>query len=246
MEFALDAAFQAGRSTLALFQTGPKVDTKVDRSPVTQADLDAETILRTAIEAAFPGEAILGEEQGLSGEGSSRWIIDPIDGTKSFIAGVPLYATLLSFEIDEIPQLGVCYFPALDEMLYAERGTGAFFNGRPCFVSAEQSLSHSVICIGSLCSLDRHGKLAGALRLSGQALATRSWSDAYGHALVATGRAAAMIDPVVSRWDLSAMSIIVEEAGGVFSDFSGRKGIFEEAVSASAALHATILEAFRP
>ena len=121
LRFALDAVRKAGQSTLEHFQSGLAVEYKSDASPVTVADKNAEAILRAAINHAYPGETILGEEQGLTGTGDTRWIIDPIDGTKSFICGVPLYATLLSYEVDGQPILGVSYFPALDEMVYERK-----------------------------------------------------------------------------------------------------------------------------
>lgn len=218
---AIQAAYEAGRSTLALFQSSFDVETKSDNTPVTEADKRAEAIIRKAIGATYPGEAILGEEQGLTGHGNNRWIIDPIDGTKSFVSGVPLYSTLLSYEEDGEPILGICYFPALDEMLFAEKGSGAFFNGRPARVSKKSTVKGSVICCGSPSSLVKYDRMSGVLKLSETAMAVRTWSDAYGHALVATGRAEAMIDPVVKLWDISAVTLIVREAGGTATSFKG-------------------------
>ncbi len=252
LAIALDAAYEAGRSTLALFQVGTAVEWKEDASPVTVADRQAEAMIRSRLERAFPGESILGEEQGLTGTGSSRWIIDPIDGTKSFISGVPLYATLLSYEVEGEPILGICYFPALDEMLYAEKGSGAWFNGRQARVSQKSSLSRSVICCGGHKSALKYGRADGINKLAQQTVATRTWSDAYGHALVATGRVEAMIDPVVSHWDVSAMTLIVAEAGGKVSNFAGghpfepaHPGGEVELISSNGILHEEVLAAFR-
>ncbi len=245
LEFALDAVYLAGRGTLAHFHGATPVELKADETPVTAADREVEATLRRVIERKFPGEAILGEEEGETGSGSSRWVLDPIDGTKSFICGVPLYATLLSYEVDCVPVLGVCYFPALDEMLYAERGQGAWWNGRRCQVSDQTALSRATLATGSLQSLENYGRLPGVVALGKRALAVRTWSDAYGHGLVATGRVEAMLDPIVNRWDISAMQVIVEEAGGTWSDFSGRAGLAEEAVSSNGRFHETLLEAFR-
>lgn len=250
LSFALDAARKAGDSTLVHFRNRVGWELKGDSSPVTVADREAEQILRDEIDSAFPGESILGEEQGLTGTGSSRWIIDPIDGTKSFVAGVPLYATLLAYEVNGVPEIGVCYFPALGEILYAERGGGAFFNGSPCAVSSRSTVSGSILACGGPTSMIKFGRWDGFARLSTSALTSRTWSDAYGHALVATGRVDAMLDPVVSRWDLSAIRVIIEEAGGKFTDFAGGdpfvKGDFElEAVSSNGLIHAEVLEAFR-
>jgi histidinol phosphatase-like enzyme (inositol monophosphatase family) len=239
LQFAVEAAYRAGRGTLALFGQR-RFDRKADDSPVTRADRDAEASIRAAIEAAYPGEAVLGEEQGGGGSGD-RWVIDPIDGTKSFISGVPLYATLLAYEIAGEPVLGVCYFPALDEMLYAEVGKGAFHNGRRCRVSEVDTLADAVLCVGGLTSVNARERLSSIISLGRKALAIRGWGDAYGHALVATGRAEAMLDPSVKRWDVSAMAVIVREAGGRLTDLCGRDALADEALSTNRALHEEVL-----
>jgi histidinol-phosphatase len=246
LAFALDAAHKAGRSTLALFNTGVDVQQKQDETPVTQADKGAEALLRKLIGSTYPEDAILGEEEGETGSGSGRWVIDPIDGTKSFVCGVPLYATLLSYEVEGRTVLGVCYMPAIEEMVYAESGSGAFWNGRPCRVSARATISGGAISCGSHYSLKKYGRMDGFLVLADRAMASRTWSDAYGHALVATGRIEAMMDPIVNPWDISAMSLIVREAGGRFTDFQGRETPAAEAVSSNGLVHDEVLEAFLP
>lgn len=246
LAFAVEAAYRAGRATLAHFQTGVEVERKADHSPVTIADREAEQLIRTSIEARFPGEEILGEEEGGAFRAGDRWVIDPIDGTKSFICGVPLYATLLSYETAGEPSIAVCYFPALDEMLYAERGRGATWNGRRCQVSSQPSLSAAAVSCGGHLSMIRHGRWSGFERIAQQTLLTRTWSDAYGHALVATGRIDAMVDPVVNPWDISAVSLIVREAGGMFTDFDGKGALAREAISSNGLVHPELLEAFRP
>ncbi|MBN9503169.1 MAG: hypothetical protein BGO01_17355 [Armatimonadetes bacterium 55-13] len=245
LAFAIDAAVRAGRSTLSLFQVGTPVDLKSDDTPVTAADREAERLIRTAIAEEFPEDGILGEEEGESGPEGSRWVIDPIDGTKSFVSGVPLYATLLAYEVEGEAQIGVCYFPALNELVYAEIGKGAMWNGRPCRVSAKPKLNHAVVASGSTSSMAKHGRLEGFQKIEKKTMACRTWGDAYGHALVATGRVEAMIDPVVNRWDISAMSVIVREAGGCFTDFSGRHALAQEALCSNGLVHHELLEAFR-
>lgn len=247
LEFALDAVVKAGRGTLAHFQTGAAVELKSDASPVTVADRDAESMIRRMLGNAYPGEAILGEEEGETGtsEGEGRWVLDPIDGTKSFICGVPLFATLLSYEVRGTPELGACYFPALDDLVYAERGAGAFWNGRPCHVSNQMDLEDAVLACGSHRAFADHGRLDGLIALAQRTRATRTWGDAYGYALVATGRAEAMIDPIVHRWDIAAMQVIVEEAGGRFTDFDGKGNPSECAVASNGHLHEQLLGAFR-
>lgn len=243
LAFAIDAAVRAGRSTLAHFQAGVPIELKEDASPVTVADRNAERIIRDAIALAYPSDAIFGEEEGGS-NAPDRWVVDPIDGTKSFISGVPLYATLLSYEEAGEPVVAVCYLPALDELLYAEKGSGAFVNGRPARVSTRKEVRGSVLCCGGHRSLINAGRMDGFLNLVPQALATRTWSDAYGHALVATGRVDAMIDPVVAHYDISAMALIIREAGGRFTDFRGNDGLAKEAVSSNGLLHDEVLAAF--
>jgi len=262
LAFAIEVAVRAGRATLAYFQTGTSVELKSDATPVTVADRIAERLIRDKIERAYPDDAILGEEEGAQGDSPNRWVLDPIDGTKSFVCGVPLYATLLAYEeagisdsgsrISDLrggdggyrPILGVCYFPALDELLYAEKGEGAFWNGRPARVSEAKTITGAAIASGSMGTMVKAGRFEGLRMLESKALAARTWSDAYGHALVATGRVAAMIDPIVARWDVSAMSVIVREAGGRFTDFEGDDALADEAISSNGHVHREVLEAF--
>ncbi len=239
---ALDIAYRAGRTTLSRFQSQPHVVYKADATPVTEADKQAERMIREELARAFPAEPVLGEEEGGAEDADDRWVLDPIDGTKSFIAGVPLYATLLSYEVDQQPVLGVCYFPALDEMLFAEQGGGAWFNGRPCRVSPTTDPARAIICHAGFKGMAQHGFASGLGRIAAQTLATRTWCDAYGHALVASGRVEAMIDPVIARWDISAISVIVEEAGGRFTDTQGSPGVGPSAVSSNGALHDWLLQ----
>lgn len=245
LQFAIETAILAGRSTLAHFQVGTSVDLKADESPVTIADRLAERIIREEVVRRYPGEGILGEEEGESGSIDTRWVVDPIDGTKSFVSGVPLYATLLSFETASEVLVGVCYFPALNELLYAEKGHGAFWNGRPCSVSKKPSLVKAVVATGSTSSMAKHGRLPGFQAIETKAMACRTWGDAYGHALVATGRVEAMIDPIIAHWDISAVSLIVREAGGMFSDFQGNQTLSTEALSSNGLVHPELLEAFK-
>ena len=241
----MNAAYAAGRSTLAHFENLGAVETKEDGSPVTVADREAEAIIRKLLAAAFPGEPVLGEEEGLDGSGDDRWVVDPIDGTKSFVCGVPLYATLLSYEQAGQPVVAVSYFPALDLIVSAEAGKGAYANGRECRVSQKSDLALATLCCGSHASMDRYGRADGFLSLDRKATATRSWGDAYGHCLVAMGRVEAMIDPVLKPWDVSAVQLIVREAGGRCTTFGGEESPQTEAVSSNGLLHESILEAFR-
>ncbi len=244
LEFAIEAAHRGAAVGLHYFGERVSSDLKSDGSPVTIADRESEQAIRAAIASTYPDDAILGEEFGESGAGPNRWLIDPIDGTKSFLCGVPLYATLLSYEEAGEPVVGVCVLPALGLTLAAEKGLGCTLNGEPCRVSQTAELADAVLSTGSIQSLERHGRMAGVRHLGPRCLAVRGWSDAYGHALVAMGRIESMIDPIVARYDISAMEVIVREAGGTFTDFKGRALPQKEAISSNGVLHSKLLEAF--
>lgn len=219
--FAQEIAWEAGRSTLGHFQRELAVDVKDDASPVTVADREAEQIMRRSIAARFPGHDVQGEEFGDDGRGSShRWILDPIDGTRSFISGVPLYSTLVGLEIDGEVAVGVAYFPALGEMMAAAVGLGCWWNGRPARVSTVSRLDQALLVytdVGEIAA-ERPGawdRLQAATRLQ------RGFADAYGGCMVATGRADLAIDGIMKPWDCAALLPIVREAGGTFTDWNG-------------------------
>ncbi len=221
LEFAVETAWRAGRLTLAHFQTGVAAETKADQSPVTIADRAAETLCRELIEARYPRDGILGEEMGETRPGTRRrWIVDPIDGTRSFVHGVPLYSVLLALEEEGEPLLGVIHLPALNETVWAARGEGCWWNGRRALVSQVDRLEDACVCwSGDLVEDER--KTTALRVLAAKAGTARTWGDAYGYALVATGRAEAMVDPIVHPWDTAPLRPIVEEAGGVFTDWTG-------------------------
>lgn len=225
LDFAVGAAFEAGRHALSHFQTRLDVDRKSDSSPVTVADREGEALLRRRIEERFPGHAILGEEMGASEKDSRhRWILDPIDGTRSFARGVPLFGVLLALEIEGDVVAGVCYLPALDEMIAAGRRLGCRWNGREARVSAVTSLADALVSLTEPGSLDEEHR-GFWTRLKRRAGTVRGYSDCYGHCLVATGRLEVMLDPVMNLWDCAALAPIVEEAGGTFTDWSGRRTV---------------------
>jgi histidinol phosphatase-like enzyme (inositol monophosphatase family) len=232
LAFALAAAREAGALTLEHFGSERLgVETKGDGSPVTRADREAERLLVERIRGAFPDDGILGEESGeRPGKSGRRWILDPIDGTKSFIHGVPLYGTLVALEAAGRAVVGVICLPALGEAVYAARGEGAFWSkdlgGRgetplPARVSAVSRLDGALMCTTSPRGFERSGHTAFYQRLQSRVAMERGWSDCYGHALVATGRAEIMLDPIMAIWDCAALLPVVEEAGGRFTDFSG-------------------------
>lgn len=227
LEFALEAVWQAGRITLGYFQTGVAVERKSDHSPVTAADRQAEEKLRTLISRYWPEHGILGEEYGEQrGRVPYTWIIDPIDGTKSFVQGVPLYGMLVALSDGERPVVGVAHFPALSETVYAAQGLGCYWNGRRCHVSSVRELKDAVLLASEIDAFAQHGCQSAWDKLVRATYIQRTWGDSYGHALVATGRAEIMLDPVMQVWDNGPFQVIQEEAGGTFTDWNGKPTIY--------------------
>lgn len=227
LEVAVQCAREAGQFTLQYFQTEVlQVERKSDDSPVTIADRGAEQLLRDRIAAQFPGDAIIGEELGeVAGTSGFRWILDPIDGTKSFISGVPLYSQLIGVEQDGRGMIGVIALPALGEMVYAARGQGTWHvrgqhAPRQVHVS-NRTLDKGLFVTSQVDSFDKRGAADAYHQLQQLAYVTRTWGDGYGYFLVATGRAEVMVDPVMNVWDAAAVQPVVEEAGGTFTDWRG-------------------------
>jgi len=228
LRFAIETARAAGERTLRLFDTPAlAVDTKQDGSVVTEADRDAERFLREEIGSAFPEDGILGEEFG-EREGTSgyRWILDPIDGTRSFVHGVPLYGTLVAVERERRSVAGVIRMPALDETVYAARGEGAWRQKGgddpvPARVSGVAALERAMLCTTAFDYFASGGREAIWFELARACGATRGWSDCYAHVLLATGRVEAVVEPEIKPWDIAPMTVIVEEAGGMCTDWSG-------------------------
>lgn len=220
LEFALDAVWQAGRITLGHFQSNLDTQRKTDNTPVTVADQQAEQELRQMIAEYWPNHGIIGEEYGQSPSNSPyTWIIDPIDGTKSFISGVPLYANLLALVDGEKTLIGIANFPALGETIYAVRGEGCYWNGRRARVSTVDRLADAVLLTSGL---NYFGSKSSAwYSLVNSTYTQRTWGDAYGYFLVATGRAEIMADPAMYLWDSAPFQVILEEAGGTFTDWRG-------------------------
>jgi len=248
LHFAVDLAREAGRLTLGYYQSGVEVAQKADRSPVTIADRDAELLIRSRIADRFPDHAMVGEEFGDDGRSSAthRWFIDPIDGTRSFIHGVPLYAVLIGLEIAGSLSVGVAHFPALGETLAAATGLGCRWNGQPAHVSSTARLSEA--CVAYTDARQLHARLGDRwLAIQRGTKLQRGWGDAYGHCLVATGRADVALDPHMNPWDCAALVPILEEAGGTFTDWAGATTIHGgDAVSTNGVLSGQVLAAVRP
>ena len=248
LQTAVDLAILAGNSTLDLFQSDAlSVERKGDDSPVTQADRRAEQLIRDRLSESFPDDAILGEEFGeQTGTSQYQWVVDPIDGTKSFISGVPLYSTLIGLVQGRTCLAGVIYIPALREIVFAATGHGAWhsFQGSPwkrCQVS-NRPLSSGSFLVSQVDSFDGRGAAAGFHGLESQAYVTRTWGDGYGYLLVATGRAELMVDPIANPWDLAAVQPIVDEAGGRFSSWQGESTVFGgDGVGSNGIVHDTAL-----
>lgn len=228
LELAVEIAREAGAITLEYFARPElEVERKADNSPVTVADRRAEEHLRRRIAEAFADDAIHGEElDDRPGRSGFRWILDPIDGTKSFIHGVPLYATLVAIEHEGQSVAGVIRIPALDECVYASLGEGAWHTvgGQPprrARVSDCPRLAEALFVTSEVATFDRIGRRQVYDRLQSAARLARSWGDAYGYLLVATGRAELMVDPVMEVWDAGPMPPILAEAGGTFTDWQG-------------------------
>lgn len=246
--FALEAARAAGRVTLEYFRGAFDVERKADRSLVTSADRRTEELLRERLAARCPNDGVIGEEYGIE-EGSSgrRWTLDPIDGTFGFVHGVPLFSVLIGLLDGEEAVLGVVHLPALEETVAAGRGLGCWrWRAKEdpvrTRVSSEDALGEALVLATDFRRLPGPG-VAGYERLAGAAGELRTWGDAYGHALVAIGRADVMIDPRMKPWDSVPLQPIVEEAGGRFSTMAGEgRPAGGSAVSTNGLLHERILE----
>ena len=226
LTFARQLAYRAGRITLSHYNKGIQHDMKSDESPVTAADQATEEFIRTEIERTYPAHAIVGEEFGeKAGEGNPfRWIVDPIDGTKSFMKGVPFYSVLIALEIEGVSRVGVVCFPALDEILYAADGLGCWWNGKRARVSEVDELRKAVFSYTSWSGFRSTKRLKVLDRLHKECFYGRGWGDAYGYHMVATGRVEAMFDPTISLWDVAPFPPIFREAGGFFGSWDGQEG----------------------
>lgn len=226
LDFAVGLARGAGEITLRHFRQTFTPDRKADGSFVTAADREAERFIRARLEEKFPHDSVLGEEEGEHvGASGRRWIIDPIDGTYSFVHGVPLYGILIALEMEGEASVGVVNLPALGDLVYAARGLGCFWNDTRARVSDVSTLGEGLLLSTDFGTCERYGFGAAASRLERAAGARRTWGDCYGHILVATGRAEVMLDPVMNVWDCAPLLPILEEAGGTFTDWRGRRTI---------------------
>lgn len=243
LDFATRLAHEAGEVTLRYFGRVVEHDPKGDGSPVTAADREAERLIRGRIEERYPDHGILGEELGETNAGARiRWILDPIDATRSFMRGIPLYGVLIGVEIDGEPQVGVSHFPPLDETVAAGKGLGCTWNGEPCRVSPVDRIEDAVVLTTDVERVLSGPDGPGWRRLQQRASFSRTWGDCYGHALVATGRAEVQVDPIVKAWDSAPFLTIVTEAGGRFTTREGDATIHGgSGISTNGVLHDEVL-----
>src|SRR5215813_911529 len=226
MEVAEAVARAAGEVALRHYHHGVTVETKGDGTPVSVADREAEETARRWLEKHCPDDGILGEELGMSRpEARRRWILDPIDGTKTFVRRVPLWGTLVALAEGESVLAGAAFFPVVNELVVAARGEGCRWNGQPARVSTVDRLDTAAVLCTDV-SLGSALQQRGLASLAARGGLVRTWGDCYGYLLVATGRAEVMVDGVMAPWDAAALQPIVEEAGGVFTDWSGRPTAF--------------------
>lgn len=248
LTFARQLVQRAGQITLGYYNQGIRHDMKSDETPVTAADRATEEFVRSEIEKTYPSHAIVGEEFGeKAGVGNPfRWIIDPIDGTKSFMKGVPFYSVLLALEIEGVSRVGAVCLPALNEVLCAADGLGCWWNDKQVHVSDVGELKQAVFTYTSWSGFRTKKRLPVFENLHKECFFGRSWGDAYGYHMVATGRAELMLDPAASIWDVAPYPPIFREAGGFFGSWNGEEGhTHGEGLACNAALKDKFLELTR-
>ena len=245
---ALEAAKNA-EEIITSYYTGDamKVELKADKTPVTLADTGAEKVIRETIKQAFPDHGFIGEEYGIEeGESPYLWIIDPIDATKNYIRKIPIFGTQIALMKGEELILGVSNAPLLNELLYAEAGSGAFLNGEPITVSSVTHPKDAMVCHGGLKWFIEKGIFPGMYNLINDTARTRGFGDFYMYHLVASARADAVVEAAISIWDIAAISVIVREAGGKVTDIRGQDITkdTESMVATNGILHDTVLNYF--
>lgn len=241
VDFAVKLAITGGKNTVKYFKKDILVSQKSDKSPVTEADKETESLMRQLIRAQYPDHGIIGEEEG-SEETTSRfcWVIDPIDGTKSFIHQIPLYTVLVALLVDHKPMVGVIYQPVLDELVWAAVGMGCFYNGKPTSIRPCKSLKDAWLHTTDTSDLLR--TWPKSVELLNRCGYSRTWGDGYGYLLVASGRADLMVDAKVNFWDVACVEPIITEAGGMISDLQGNKGLGSSCIAGNPVIVKEALE----
>jgi histidinol-phosphatase len=247
LQLALDLADIADAITMRWFRsTSLDIRTKADLSPVTAADEETERALRAALQRERSADGIVGEEFGVTGQSARRWIIDPIDATKNYVRGIPVFATLIALEENGRITAGVVSSPALSKRWWAAAGEGAFCNGSAIRASRVASLADAYLSYDSVKAFDPYGSADAFLALARRCARTRAFGDFWSHMLVAEGAVDIAIEPEVAAWDMAPIQIIVGEAGGRFTDIRGNtRHDGGSGVSTNALLHDAVLECFR-
>jgi histidinol-phosphatase len=242
LAFANEVADRAAEVAMGFFRGEFEVRLKPDATPVTEADLAVEAMIRERLAREFPRDAVLGEEQGLAGDAPRVWVVDPIDGTKNFASGIQIWATLIALVDDGEPVLGLASAPALGERYAATRGGGATLNGHPIRVSSRTDVDGAFVTFGGLDGF-RRSRWAGLERIVDLAGRTRGFGDFWGHMLVARGATDVMLEPELRTWDFTALAVIVREAGGRMTQLDGSpladRG---SALTTNGALHDRVVE----
>lgn len=247
LALALALADAADAITLQHFQSATlSVRTKIDMTPVSEADEAVERLLRERLASERPDDGILGEEFGTSGSASRRWILDPIDGTKNYVRGIPVYATQIALVENDRPVAGVVSAPAMGRRWWAARGEGAFCNGRSIHASRIGAFADAHLGYDSVTDHDKHGSSEALLALIRKCGRARGFGDFWTHMMVAEGAIEIAVEPFVAAWDMAPIQVIVEEAGGRFTDLRGN-ATFEggSGLSTNGLLHDAVLEHFR-
>ena len=228
LKIALKTAELAEENILKFYQNDVGVEWKADKTPVTIADKGTEELARKFWAKETPGFGVIGEEFGIeSPDAEFQWVIDPIDGTKSFIHGVPLFGTLIALYHKNVPIASVIRLPAMKSAVWAVNGGGAFLDGREVHASKVSQLSEALVLSGTVNTMEDKGFGEGFTKLRRSARLHRGWGDCYGYYLVAAGRAEIMVDPVVSLWDIAPFPLLMKEAGGKFSTIDGKMELFD-------------------
>jgi histidinol-phosphatase len=247
LDVALECAREAGELAMAYYSQGVGHSLKSDGSPVTQADVSVQRLIINKVHKEFPSHGFVGEENDISDSGMRYvWIIDPIDCTKHFMRGIPLFGILVGLMDKGKMVLGVSHAPALGELAYAEKGSGTFLNGSKISVSAKGSVAESYVSFGSLRSFGAAGKLDQLVQLSQDAFGCRGIGDFWSYHLLAQGKIDVVIEAKTKIWDIAALSVIVEEAGGRMTDMYGKNLTLEStsALATNGKLHAEIVKRF--
>ena len=247
LQLALELADAADAITMQHYQsTTLAVRTKIDMTPVSEADEAVERMVREKLAVARPDDGITGEEFGTTGDTKRRWIVDPIDGTKNYVRGIPVFATLIALEDEGRLVAGVVSAPALARRWWASAGDGAFCNGKQIRVSRIAEVEDAHLTYDSIADFDRYGGTVRFLALARRCVRSRGFGDFWAHMLVAEGAVEIAVEPAVAAWDMAAIQVIVEEAGGRFSDLRGTPRFDAgSGLSTNGLVHEAVLEFFR-